>query len=116
MSSFHKLYRLFPAACCLLVLKAAQGQDLTLSLKEVLQRVEQKLPQLEVYRQQALAEKENDRLAKISLVPDVNAGYQANVATYNNITGMSYPGFLLPISGPPSATNDLNFVPGSALG
>lgn len=116
MSSFHKLYRLFPAACCLLVLKAAQGQDLTLSLQEVLQRVEQKLPQLEGYRQQALAEKENDRLAKISLVPDVNAGYQANMATYNNITGMSYPGFLLPISGPPSATNDLHFVPGSALG
>ena len=29
---------------------------------------------------------------------------------------MSYPGFLLPISGPPSIDNRINFVPGSALG
>jgi outer membrane protein len=110
------LSRLFLAACCMFFIKASQGQDITLSLKDVLQRVEKNLPQLEAYRQQALAEKENSRLAKISLMPEMNAGYQANMATFNNITGMSYPGFLLPISGPPSAGNDLNFIPGSALG
>lgn len=116
MSVLIKLFQLFPVACCLFFMKASQGQNITLSLKDVPQRVEKNLPQLEAYRQQVLAEKENGRLAKNSLVPDMNAGYQANIATFNNITGMSYPGFLLPISGPPSATNDLNFVPGSALG
>lgn len=92
------------------------SQQINLSLREVLQRVENNLPQLEAYRQQGLAAQENIRLAKNGLMPSLNAGYQLNVATYNNITGMSYPGLLMPISGPPSQTNDLNFVPGSALG
>jgi outer membrane protein len=67
-------------------------------------------------RLQASATQQNIQLAKNSLVPDLTVGYQANMATYNNITGMSYPGFLLPISGPPSVNNDLNFVPGTAAG
>ncbi len=95
---------------------AAFGQQVNLSLKDALKRVEANLPQLEAYRQQALASKENIALAKNSMVPEMNAGYQLNSATFNNITGMSYPGFLLPISGPPSPTNEMNFVPGSALG
>jgi hypothetical protein len=38
------------------------------------------------------------------------------MATFNNITGMSYPGFLLPISGPTSLNNKMDFIPGSAIG
>ncbi|HVX49113.1 MAG TPA: TolC family protein [Chitinophagaceae bacterium] len=95
---------------------AAAGQQVKLSLVEAFQRVEINLPQLESYRQQALAAKENIDLVKNSLVPDVNAGYQLNLATFNNITGMSYPGLLLPVSGPPSANNNMNFVPGSVVG
>lgn len=87
-----------------------------LTIRETLERVQQNLPQLESYRQQALAARGNIALAKNSLMPDLTAGYQANMATINNITGMSYPGFLLPISGPPSAGNEMNFVPGTALG
>jgi outer membrane protein len=94
----------------------AMAQPVKLSIKETLEKVAHNLPQLEAYRQQAEAAKENISLAKNSLVPDLTAGYQVNMATYNNITGMSYPGFLLPISGPPSATNDMNFIPGTALG
>ena len=92
------------------------AQQSTLSIKEVLQKVQTNLPQLEAYRQQASAARQEIQLAKNSLVPDLTAGYQVNIATINNITGMSYPGFLLPISGPPSRSNDLNFVRGSALG
>jgi outer membrane protein len=92
------------------------AQTAKLSIKETLEKVQQNLPQLESYRQQAAAAKENIAIAKNSLVPDLTAGYQANMATFNNITGMSYPGFLLPISGPPSATNEMNFIPGTALG
>jgi outer membrane protein len=54
---------------------------------------------LDVFRQQAKATEQNIALAKNTLMPDLNAGYQINMATYNNITGLSYPGFLLPISG-----------------
>ena len=92
------------------------AQPVKLSIKETLEKVAHNLPQLEAYRQQTAAAKENISLARNSLVPDLTAGYQVNVATYNNITGMSYPGFLLPISGPPSASNEMNFVPGTALG
>ena len=94
----------------------AAAQQINLSVREVLSRVEHNLALLESYRQQAAAVKENASLAKNSMVPELTAGYQMNLATYNNITGMSYPGFMLPISGPPSATNDMNFVPGSAIG
>jgi outer membrane protein len=97
-------------------LSIAVAQPVKLSIKETIQKVQSNLPQLEVYRQQAAAEKENISLAKNSLVPELTAGYQVNMATFNNITGMSYPGFLLPISGPPSVGNDLNFIPGTALG
>jgi outer membrane protein len=99
-----------------LIIQAASGQTISLSIKDVLQKVETTLPQLDALRQQAKATEQNIALAKNTLVPDLNAGYQMNMATFNNITGMSYPGFLLPISGPPSLSNKLNFVPGSALG
>ncbi len=46
--------------------------------------------------------------------PELDAMYQANYATYNNITGMNYPQYLLPISGPPSADNTYSGVFGSA--
>ena len=97
-------------------LQMAASQSIKLSIKETAQKVQNNLPQLEAYRLQAAAAKENIPLAKNSLVPDLTAGYQVNMATFNNITGMSYPGFLLPISGPPSVGNDLNFIPGTALG
>lgn len=97
-------------------LQTISAQPIRLSIKETLQKVQNNLPQLEAYRQQMAASKENIPLAKNSLVPDLTAGYQVNMATFNNITGMSYPGFLLPISGPPSISNELNFIPGTALG
>src|SRR5690349_4586050 len=123
MSAFRQSgYRIYLAitSITLLIILAdhsiATAQKVKLSIKETLEKVEHNLPQLEAYRQQTMAAQENVSLAKNSLVPDLTAGYQVNMATFNNITGMSYPGFLLPISGPPSANNEMNFVPGTALG
>ena len=96
--------------------KQAFSQQTPLSIKDAIKKVQDNLPQLATFRQQALATEQNIRLVKNTRVPDITAGYQVNLATVNNITGMSYPGFLVPISGPPSATNEFNFVPGSALG
>jgi len=111
----------FPVFLILLVLTTqvhqnTSAQQISLSIKEAIKKVEDNLPQLEAYRQQALASQQNIQLVKNTMVPDITAGYQINLATFNNITGMSYPGFLLPVSGPPSVSNDLNFVPGSAAG
>ncbi|MCW3092275.1 MAG: outer rane efflux protein, partial [Ferruginibacter sp.] len=101
---------------CNVFITALQAQSVKLLVKETLQKIESHLPALESYRQLAAAAQQNISLAKNTSVPDLTVGYQVNMATYNNITGMSYPGFLLPISGPPSLNNDINFVPGSAIG
>ncbi|RDC57830.1 TolC family protein [Pedobacter chinensis] len=85
-----------------------------LSLKDLPSLVKNNLPQLNSAKANAEAEKLLIDYEKRGLMPDLNIGYQANVATFNNITGMSYPGLMMPISGPPSQNNDLNFVPGSA--
>lgn len=107
---------LFAFLLSILIPGISIAQPVKLSIKGTMDSVQHNLPQLEAYRQQAAAAKENIPLAKNSLVPDLTAGYQANMATFNNITGMSYPGFLLPISGPPSVNNEMNFIPGTALG
>src|SRR5678809_415274 len=46
--------------------------------------------------------------------PQLQAAYQLNYATYNNITGMVFPSFVTPISGPPAVTNSYDGVFGSA--
>jgi outer membrane protein len=48
------------------------------------------------------------------IIPSLNASYQVDYATANNITGMIYPQYITPISGPPSKNNDYSGVPGSA--
>ncbi|HVI45747.1 MAG TPA: TolC family protein [Chitinophaga sp.] len=102
--------------CGLLLLAVAAGaQQQTLSLAEALKLVETSQPQLKAYALQTQAAQYSEQLERNTLVPEVTAGYQAGYATYNNITGMSYPGLLLPISGPPSSGNIYDPVPGTAL-
>jgi outer membrane protein TolC len=52
-------------------------------------------------------------ISKSTIIPSLDASYQLNYATYNNITGMAYPQFLVPISGPPSSSNNMSGVFGS---
>ncbi|NCD67838.1 TolC family protein [Mucilaginibacter agri] len=59
--------------------------------------------------QSAVKYKEN------GIIPTLTASYQADYATYNNITGMIYPQYITPISGPPSVSNNYSGVFGSAL-
>jgi outer membrane protein TolC len=42
-------------------------------------------------------------------------GYQAGYATHNNLTGLTYPGLLAPISGPVAPVSNPQMVSGSAL-
>jgi outer membrane protein len=59
------------------------------------------------------AEAQTD-VIKNQFKPQLQAAYQLNYATYNNITGMAFPSFITPISGPPAITNSYNGVFGSA--
>lgn len=124
MSTFMKDYdRLYVqvavclAVCCSLLTISQHGkaQQHVLSIKEALTLVQTQQPQLKGYKEQATAAGYNVKIAKNTLMPEVTAGYQAGYATYNNVTGMSYPGLILPISGPPSVGNIYDPVPGTAL-
>ena len=54
------------------------------------------------------------KLQQNSIIPSLNASYQLDYATSNNITGMIYPQYITPISGPPSTSNIYSGTPGSA--
>ena len=106
---------LLTGLCLVCILPVTYAQKRSVSLKEVLTLVQQGQPRLQSLRDKSRAAQYNISLAKNSLVPDLNAGYQAGYATYNNITGMSYSGLMMPISGPPSTGNTYSPVPGTAL-
>lgn len=82
-------------------------------LRSLLDLAESNYPSIAAKQAEAEAAKANVSLEKNSLLPSLDASYQANYATYNNITGMTYPGQVMPISGPPSDDN-YGAVPGSA--
>lgn len=94
-------------------LKDVRAQQ-KLALKDIPLLVQANLPQLNSAKANAEASKSLIDFEKRSLMPDLTVAYQANLATFNNITGMSYPGLIMPISGPPSTNNNINFIPGSA--
>jgi outer membrane protein TolC len=94
---------------------AATAQKRSVSVRDVLALVQSGQPQLRAYQEQAMAEGENVSLAKNTLVPNLTAGYQAGYATDNNITGMDYPGLLLPLSGPVFATSSNSLITETGL-
>jgi outer membrane protein len=91
------------------------AQTMAVSIKQIPAIVQANLPKLRSLKEQANAVAQNISLSKNTLVPQLTAAYQADYASFNNITGMSFPGYLMPLTGPPSQTNNINMVPGSAL-
>ncbi|MBW7891946.1 MAG: TolC family protein [Chitinophagaceae bacterium] len=73
------------------------------------------MPKLQFHKEQSAAGQQQIALAENTLMPDLSAGYQAGFATDNNISGMSYPGLLLPISGPVTTENSYKLYTGTAL-
>ena len=84
------------------------------SLKQLLEVAEKNYPLLKAKALEIQAAQKGVRISKNSLLPALDASYQVNYATYNNITGMAWPQFLVPISGPPSTSNNMSGVFGSA--
>lgn len=105
----------FALAMTLLWPGAATAQKRTVSVRDVLALVQSGQPQLRAYQERAMAEGDNVSLAKNTLMPNFTAGYQAGYATDNNITGMDYPGLLLPLSGPVFASSSNSLITETGL-
>lgn len=95
-----------------------RAQKHTVSVREVLTLIEAGQPGqpgLHAHKERAAASSDNIDLARNTLVPNLTAGYQAGYATDNNISGMSYPGLMMPISGPVAQHSSHTLIPGTAL-
>lgn len=92
----------------------AQTKENRLSLKQLLTLSENNYPSLKAKEYQLQASEAQVSISKNSVMPSLDVALQTNYATHNNISGMSYPQFLLPISGPPSSGNSFSPVFGSA--
>lgn len=51
---------------------------------------------------------------RYSRLPTIDASYQTGFGTANNLTGIFYPNGILPMTGPPSTSNNFNPATGSA--
>lgn len=92
-------------------LSYAQGKSY---LDSLLQTATANYPLIKAKRLQTQALQYAVKYKQNGLIPSLNASYQIDYATANNITGMVYPQYIMPISGPPSKGNSYNGVPGSA--
>lgn len=86
------------------------------ALKELLEEAKNNYPLLKAKRFESAAREDQVRYARSAAIPSIDAGYQVNYATYNNISGMATAQHFVSISGPPSATNSSEAVLGSAGG
>lgn len=102
------------AGYCLIVLQVKPQDTVRLSLSEAIKMAETNYPKLKAYRYELEVSKANIKLQEQAIIPHLDAAYQMNIATANNITGMFYPQFVLPMTGPPSSGNDYSPVTGSA--
>ncbi|GLU52917.1 TolC family protein [Dyadobacter frigoris] len=93
-----------------------QKADTIVTLREALLLAEKNYPLLKSKHYETEAAKKDVALSRNTIIPSLDLSYQANLATYNNITGMLNPSGIFPISGPPSAENKYQPVFGSAAG
>lgn len=92
----------------------SQSLEKKLSIKDFIKLAESNYPAIKARQYQLLAKEKQIDINKNFFFPSLDAAVQTNLSTHNNISGMSYPQFLLPISGPPSSENSFSPVFGSA--
>src|SRR5882762_4579178 len=86
------------------------------TLPELLKQAESNYPLLKAKSFEVLAGQSNVSAAKNTALPTLDAAYQINYATYNNITGMASTQLIVPMTGPPSSDNVYSGVFGSVAG
>ena len=94
----------------------AQDKGIAVSLKLLLKQAVENYPLLKSRFYEVQAAEKGVDASKRSIVPTLDATYQTNFATYNNIIGMASPAGMMPISGPPSTGNNYKGVVGSGAG
>ncbi len=93
----------------------AQGiTDSLVHLRSAVEIANQRHHLLNARRYEVEAATKNIDVTRYIKKPAIDASYQANIATANNVTGLFYPSGILPISGPPSYKNNFTPVAGSA--
>jgi len=95
---------------------SAQDHPSSPPLRELLKQAVANYPLLRSKGYEVQAAERGVNASKRTLVPSLDAAYQANFSTYNNIIGMASPTYLIPISGPPSSGNNYSGVFGSSAG
>ncbi len=93
---------------------AQTSPDTLIGIKDAVRLAEQRYHLLKSKQFEAEAAAKNVDVTKYSRMPTLDAGYQANIATANNLTGMYNPTGMMPISGPPSTSNNNTPAVGSA--
>jgi len=111
----------YPGSCKLLfflfIYNHATAQlptDTLIKLKDAVLLGEQRYHLLQARRYEAEAAQKNIALAEYSRKPTIDLSYQANIGTANNLTGIFYPSGILPMTGPPSTSNNYKPATGSA--
>jgi outer membrane protein len=97
-------------------IKAQALPDTLIRMKGALELAERRFPLIRAGKLEAEASAQNVSVAKYSRMPTLDASYQANFSTANNLTGQFYPYGILPMTGPPSAFNNYHPATGSAAG
>src|SRR5215210_965532 len=107
MLRYSKVYLAFFAFLLLYSKSGAQqSTDTLLHLKGAGQLAEQHYHLLQARKYEAEAAQQNIALAEYSRKPSIDASYHANIGTANNLTGIFYPVGILPMTGPPSISNN----------
>ena len=96
-------------------LNAQQNPD-PVSLHRLLQKAEENYPSLKAKKLSIETAKSGVEISTRSSLPSLDAAYQVNYATHNNISGMATSQFFVPISGQPSASNNYHPVFGTVTG
>src|ERR1700676_3225798 len=93
------------AFICFLLPKQTFAQQGKRYLDSLLKTAESNFPLIRAKKLQTQALQYAVKYKQNGFIPSLNASYQVDYATANNITGMIYPQSILPISGPPSKPN-----------
>jgi outer membrane protein TolC len=95
-------------------MSAQVPNDTSIRLKDAVQLAEQRYHLIKSRQFETDAATKAIEVAKHSRLPAVDISYQAGYGTANNLTGIFYPGNILPMTGPPSVNNNYSGGAGSA--
>lgn len=90
------------------------NEDSAITLRQAVEISRTRYPIIKSHQSELQAAAANVQLVKYIKIPTLDVSYQANLSTANNITGLFYPGEVLPMTGPPSRSNNFSPATGSA--